>query len=95
MEGAKAVVGMRVGSVGIHDYVGIAGGPDEELHEEPARPVVVASHLVQACNLVVLVHSFHLPATTGKVTLAGGRTFMQNCVKNAGGHLPGVVNHKL
>ena len=42
VEGAKVVVGMRVGSVGNHDYVGVVCGPDEEPHEEPARPVVVA-----------------------------------------------------
>ena len=45
--------GMRVGSVGIHDYVGIVYSPNEELHEEPARPAVVGSRLVQACNLVI------------------------------------------
>ena len=44
VEGAKAVAGMRVGSVGIRDYVGVVRGPDEELHE--ARPAVVASCLV-------------------------------------------------
>ena len=46
VEGAKAVACTRVGSVGIHDYVGIVGGPDKELHEEPARPAVVVSGLV-------------------------------------------------
>ena len=47
VEGAKAVAGPGVGSVGIHDDVGVVGGPDEKLHEEPARPAVVASRLVQ------------------------------------------------
>ena len=32
VEGAKAVAGTRVGSVGIHDNVGVVRGPDEELH---------------------------------------------------------------
>ena len=54
VEGAKAVAGTRVGSVGIHDDVGVVRGPDEELHEQPVRPAVVASRLVQACDLVVL-----------------------------------------
>ena len=68
-------------SVGIHDDVGVVGGPDEKLHEEPAQPEVVASCLVQACDLVVLVHGSHVPETRGKVRVPGGRTFMQNCVK--------------
>ena len=54
--GAKVVAGTRLGSVGIHDYVGIVRSQNEELHEEPARPAVVASRLVQACNQLVLVH---------------------------------------
>ena len=83
MEGAKAVAGTGVGSVGIHDNVGIVRSPDEKLHEEPARPAVVASHLVKACDLVVLVHSSHVPETRGKVRVPGGRTFMQNCVKRS------------
>ena len=29
VEGAKAVAGTRVGSVGIHDNVGVVRGPDE------------------------------------------------------------------
>ena len=37
---------MRVGSVGIHDYVGVVRCPDEELYEDLERPVVVASHLI-------------------------------------------------
>ena len=48
VEGAKAVAGTGVGSVRIHDNVGIVRRPDEKLHEEPARPAVVASRLVQA-----------------------------------------------
>ena len=36
VEGAKAVAVTRVGSVGIHDDVGVVRGPDEELHEQPA-----------------------------------------------------------
>ena len=83
MEGAKAVAGTGVGSVGIHDNVGIVRGPDEKLHEEPARPAVVASHLVKACDLVILVHSSHVPERRGKVRVPGGRTFMQNCVKRS------------
>ena len=35
VEGAKAVAGPGVRSVGIHDDVGVVGGPDEKLHEEP------------------------------------------------------------
>ena len=68
VEGAKAVAGTRVRSVGIHDDVGVVAGPNEKLHEEPARPVVVASRLVQACNLVFLVHGSHVPETRGKVS---------------------------
>ena len=54
VEGAKAVAGPGVRSVGIHD------------DEEPARPAVVASRLVQACDLVVLVHGSHVPETRVK-----------------------------
>ena len=43
VEGAKALASTGVGSVGIHNNVGIVGGPDEKLHEEPVRPAVVAS----------------------------------------------------
>ena len=75
----------RVGSVGIHDNVGVVRGPDEELHEQPARPAVVASRLVQACDLVVLVHLSHVPETRGKVRVPGRRTFMKNCVKRSRG----------
>ena len=85
VEGAKAVAGTRVGSVGIHDNVGVVHGPDEELHEEPAGPAVVASRLVQACDLVVLVHGSHVPETKGKVRVPAGRTFMQNCVQRSRG----------
>ena len=85
VEGAKAVAGTGVGSVGIHDNIGIVGGPDEKLHEEPARPAVVASRLVQACDLVILVHGSHVPETRGKVRVPGGRTFMQNGVKRSRG----------
>ena len=85
VEGAKAVAGTGVRSVGIHDDVGVVGGPEEKLHEEPAWPAVVASRLVQACDLVVLVHSSHVPETRGKVRVPGGRTFMQNCVKRSRG----------
>ena len=96
VEGAKAVAGPGVRSVGIHDDVGIVGGPDEKLHEEPARPAVVASCLVQACDLVVLVHGSHVPETRVKVRVPAGRTFMQDRVKrNRGPNLPGVVHHKL
>ena len=65
--GAKAVAGTGVWSVGIHDDVGVVGGPYKKLHEEPARPEVVASRLVQACDLVVLVHGSHVLETRGKV----------------------------
>ena len=85
LEGAKAVAGTRVRSVGIHDDVGVVGGLHEKLHEEPARPAVVASRLVQACDLVVLVHGSHVPETRGKVRVPGGRTFMQKCVKRSRG----------
>ena len=95
VEGAKAVAGTGVRSVGIHDDVGIVGGPDKKLHEEPARPAVVASHLVQACDLVILVDGSHVPETRGKVRVPGGRTFMQNCEEKPGANLPGVVHHKL
>ena len=68
-----------------HDNVGVVRCPDEELHEQPARPAVVASRLVQACDLVVLVHGSHVPETRGKVRVPGGRTFMKNCVKRSRG----------
>ena len=61
MLGAKAVAGTRVGPEAIHDNVGIVRGPGQKLHEEPALPAVVASCLVQACDLVVLVHHSHVP----------------------------------
>ena len=85
VEGAKAVASTGVGSAGIHDDVGIVGGPDEKLHEEPAQPAVVASRLVQAYDLVILVHGSHVPETRGKVRVPAGRTFMQNCVKRSRG----------
>ena len=50
VEGAQAVAGTGVGSVGIHDNIGVVCAPDEKLHEEPARPAVVASRLVQVCD---------------------------------------------
>ena len=78
-EGAKAVAGTRVRSEGIHDYVGVVHRPNEELHEEPAWPVVVASLLVQACNLVVLVHGLHVPATRGKVGVPGAELSCKLC----------------
>ena len=78
VESAKAVAGTRVRCVAILDDVGVVGGPDEKLHEEPARPTVVASRLVQAFDLVVLVHGYHVPETRGKVRVLGGRTFMQS-----------------
>ena len=83
VKGAKAVAVTRVGSVGIHNYVGVVSGPDEELHKELARPAVVASCLVQACDLVFPVHSSHVPETRGKVRVPAGRTFMQICVKRS------------
>ena len=48
VKGAKAVAVTRVGSVGIHNYVGVVSGPEEELHKELARPAVVASCLRRA-----------------------------------------------
>ena len=64
----------------IRDDVGFVHGANEELHEEPAWPAVVASRLVQACNLVVLVHGSLVNATKGKVRIPWGRIFMQNCI---------------
>ena len=43
VEGAKVVAGTRAGSLRIHDYVGNIHGPNEELHEETARPGVMVS----------------------------------------------------
>ena len=84
VEGVKAVANTGVGSVGIHDYVGVVHSPNEKLHGEPEQPAVVAS-LVQACNVIFHVHGCHVPATRGKVTRnTRGQTFMQNCVKKAG-----------
>ena len=81
----KAVAGTGVGSVGIHDNVGVVRGPDEKLHEEPARPAVVASCLVQACDLVVLVHGFMYLKQEAKLEYPRGRTFMQNFLKRSQG----------
>ena len=85
VEGSKALAGTGVGSVGIHDNVGVVRSPDEKLHKEPVQPAIVASHLVQACDLVVLVHGSHVTETRGKVRVPGGRTFMKNCVKRSRG----------
>ena len=95
VEGAKAVAGTRVGSVGIHDYVGVVRGSDEELHEEPAWPAVVASRLVQVCNLVALVHGSHIPATRGKVRVPEAEHSCKIVREKPGAHLPGMVNDKL
>ena len=51
--------------------------------EEPPQPEVVASRLVQARNLIILVHSSHVLATRCKVRVPGGRTLMQNSVTKA------------
>ena len=75
------MAGTGVGSIGIHNNVGIVCGPNKELHEEPGGPMEVASCLVQGCDLVVLVHGSDVPATRGKVRKPRGRTFMQNFVK--------------
>ena len=83
MEGAKAVAGTGVGSVGIHDNVGVVRSPDKKLHEEPVRPAVVASRLVQVCDLVILIHGSHAPERRGKVRVPRGRTFMHSCVKRS------------
>ena len=83
VEGAKPVAGTGVVSVGVHDNVGVVSCPDQKLHEEPARSAVVASRLVQACYLVVLVHGSHVPEMRDKVRVPGDRTFMQNCVKRS------------
>ena len=64
VQGANVVAGTIFRSVGIHDYVGFVRSTKEELHVEPA------------CNMVDLVHCFHVSATRG-------RSFMQNCVKKA------------
>ena len=95
LEGAKVVAGRRMGSVESHDNVVVVHSPDEELHEDPVLPAIVASGLVQACNLVVLVHGCHVPATRGKVRVPRGRTFMQKCVKRSQESLTCVVNHKV
>ena len=73
----ERVAGTGVGSVGINDNVGIVRSPNKKLHEEPARPALVASRLVQPCDLVVLVHGSHVPEKRGKVRVPRGRTFMQ------------------
>ena len=68
VEGTKVVANTGVGSIGIHDDVGIVRSPNEELPEKPELPAVVGSCLIQACNLVFLVHSSHVAVTRGKVT---------------------------
>ena len=87
MEGEEVVAVTGVGSVEINDDIGILSCLNEELHEEPAGPAVEASRRVQVCNLVVLVHSYHVPAKRSKGRVPGGRAFMQNCVKKAGSSL--------
>ena len=72
VEGAEAMASTAVESVGIHDNVSVICVTNEELHDEPAQLVEMASHLVQSCRLVVLVDSFHVPATRGKVRVQAG-----------------------
>ena len=67
-----------------HDNVGIVRGQNEELYEDPVWPVVVASRLVQSCNLVVFVQGSQAPATRGKdgtERVLRFRTLFENCVK--------------
>ena len=59
------MAGMILGAVGIHDDVGFVRSTKDV---EPAGPGVVASRLVHACNMVVLVHGSHVSAR--------GRTFL-------------------
>ena len=54
--------------------VGVVCREKENLHKEPAGPAgpaVVASHLVQECNLVSLVNGSHVPATRSKARVPG------------------------
>ena len=90
VEGAKAVASMGVGSVGIHDYVGIVCGPNKELHEEPVRLAAVGSRLAN-------VQSGHycppLP-TRGKVRVPGEQNIHAKlCEKSH--ELINLINHKL
>ena len=80
VEGAEVVADMGEGSVGIHDNVGIVGGPNEEFHEEPLWPAVVASQVVQEFQSGNSCSQLYVPATRVKVRVPGGRKFMQNCV---------------
>ena len=56
VEGAKVVAGTGVGSVGIHDDVGVVRGPDKKLHEERDGVVkaVHEQHVVLVGDLRVL-----------------------------------------
>ena len=81
VEGAKAVAPTRVRSVGIHDDVGIVGSPDKKLHEEPARPAVVASRLErdeERDGVVKAVHEQH-------VVLVGDLRVLHEMVDNTAG----------
>ena len=78
---------------------GVSGGcffrPLELENERKRWLAIVASRLVQACDLVILAHGSHVPATRGKVRVPGGRTFKQKlCEKKPLAYLP-VVNHNL
>ena len=71
---------MGLGSVLIHENVGIVHGPNKKLYEETGRPVGVASCLVQACNVVVFIQDSHVPA---KDRVLSVRTLIENCKKKA------------
>ena len=95
VEGAKAVADTRVGSVGIHDYVGVVRGQ--------ARNLIKSLHSQQQYSLVLFRCAIWSFLSTARIDLqqeAKMRTQRQNikpklCKKKPGAHLSVVVNHKL
>ena len=58
-EGANPVPLLLVRGVRRHQDVSVVAGSHDKLDEEPARPSVVASGAVEACELVILVTASH------------------------------------
>ena len=65
MESANPAPLRLVRVVRRHQDVSVVAGPHDKLDEEPARPSVVASGAVEACELVVLVTASHVLVVVG------------------------------
>ena len=70
-EGANPAPLRLVRGVRGHQDVSVVAGPHDKLDEEPARPSVVASGAVEACELVVLVAASHVLVVVGGEFRAG------------------------